>query len=242
MKVYKDKSGNEYSYLEDVDKDVMGNIVNKKIILDLCGGTGAWSKYYQQDPKYEVYVMTLPDIDVTDWRTIPSDIAYAIQKNNIYGILAAPPCTQFSIARNDKTAKKERDLADGMKVIKACLYIIELCQLKKYRRNEGLQFWALENPASGYLDRFLGKPAITFEPCDFGDPYTKKTALWGYFREPQKNPVKATRGTMVKYASQFDDLKPVNPEYQKKLGVDTRTIRRSITPDGFAKAFYEANK
>lgn len=214
----------------------------KKIILDLCGGTGAWSRPYKNDPKYKVYILTLPEHDITKPAYLPSEISYAIQENKVYGILAAPPCTAFSIARNDKTAKNPRDLKEGMKIVRSCLNIIEWCQYKKFRRGEGLQFWALENPASGYLNRFLGKPSFVFDPCDFGDPYTKKTALWGNFKEPKKNPIKATRGTMVKYASNFKDLKPVDSEYQKRLGVDTRTIRRSITPEGFAKAFYEANK
>lgn len=216
--------------------------MSKKIILDLCGGTGAWSKPYQNNPEYKVYVMTLPDIDVCDTRTFPSEIAYAIQEGKIYGILSAPPCTMFSIARNDTTAKEPRDLEKGMQTIQACLNIIWWSQYKKYRAGQGLKFWALENPASGYLKKFLGKPTFEFEPYEFGDPYSKKTALWGMFNEPKKKPVKATRGSMVKYASQFDDLKPVDPEYQKKLGIDTRTIRRSITPEGFAKAFFDANR
>lgn len=214
----------------------------KKIILDLCGGTGAWSKYYSQNPEYKVFNLTLPDYDIVRLAELPSEVAYALQEGKVYGILAAPPCTQFSIARNDKTAKQARDMEKGMEVVHACLKIIWWAQYKKFRKGEGLQFWCLENPASGYLQRFLGKPAMIFEPYEFGDPYSKKTALWGNFKEPKKNPVKATRGTMVKYASDFKDLKPVDPEYQEKLGVDTRTIRRSITPDGFAKAFYEANK
>lgn len=214
----------------------------KKIILDLCGGTGAWSKYYSQNPDYKVYNLTLPNHDITRLAELPSEVAYALQEGKVYGILAAPPCTQFSIARNDKTAKQARDMEKGMEVVHACLKIIWWAQYKKFRKGEGLQFWCLENPASGYLQRFLGKPAMIFEPYEYGDPYTKKTALWGNFKEPKKNPVKPTRGTMVKYASQFDDLKPVDPAYQEALGVDTRTIRRSITPDGFAKAFYQANK
>lgn len=106
-----------------------------------------------------------------------------------------------------------------------------------------LKFWALENPR-GYLRDFLGKPALEFDPNDFGDPYTKRTHLWGNFNEPKKNPVKAELGTMVKHAGNhyFTDLKPVDPEYQKKLGIDTRTIRRSITPPGFAQAFFKANQ
>lgn len=214
----------------------------KKIILDLCGGTGAWSKPYQNNPEYKVYVITLPDFNVHMPYCFPKEIRDAISQGKIYGILCAPPCTMFSIARNDKTAKEKRDLEKGMETIQACLNIIWWSQYKKYRSGQGLKFWALENPASGYLKKFLGKPALEFEPCDYGDPYTKKTALWGMFNEPKKKEVKATRGTMVKYASQFDDLKPVDPEYQKKLGIDTRTIRRSITPQGFAQAFYKANR
>lgn len=214
----------------------------KKIILDLCGGTGSWSKPYQENPAYKVYNLTLPDTDITQLARLPNEVSYALQEGKVYGILAAPPCTQFSIARNDKTAKQARDMEKGMQVVEACLKIIWWAQYKKFRKGEGLKFWCLENPASGYLKRFLGKPAMVFEPYDYGDPYTKKTALWGNFIEPIKNPVKPSRGTMVKYASQFDDLKPVDKEYQERLGVDSRTIRRSITPEGFAKAFFDSNK
>lgn len=38
-----------------------------KIILDLCGGTGSWSKPYK-DAGYTVKVCTLPHYDVTHWR------------------------------------------------------------------------------------------------------------------------------------------------------------------------------
>lgn len=37
------------------------------MILDLCGGTGMWSKPYKDDG-YDVRVLTLPDFDVTKWR------------------------------------------------------------------------------------------------------------------------------------------------------------------------------
>ena len=36
---------------------------SKKIILDLCGGTGSWSKPYK-DAGYDVRVITLPEHDV----------------------------------------------------------------------------------------------------------------------------------------------------------------------------------
>lgn len=34
-----------------------------RIILDLCGGTGSWSKPYQE-AGYDVRIITLPDYDV----------------------------------------------------------------------------------------------------------------------------------------------------------------------------------
>ena len=214
-----------------------------KIILDLCGGTGAWSKPYK-DNGYDVRLLTLPDNDISDWtKGDMPEIASLIQDNKIYGILAAPPCTEFSIARNDKTAKKPRDLREGMRIINACMYIIQECLYSPYRKSENrLKFWALENPYSGYLKRFIGEPPLVFDPCDYGDPYTKKTAIWGMFNTPKKNKVKADRGTMVKHASHFKDIKPVDEEYRKKLGIDSRTIRRSITPEGFANEFYKVNK
>lgn len=158
-----------------------------KIILDLCGGTGSWSKPYKE-AGYDVRVITLPDYNVTDvifndtymvFNTKSYDVQdITIRYSDVYGILAAPPCTMFSIARNDKTAKEPRNLKEGMEIVNACLKIIHHCLYDNFRINQGLKFWALENPASGYLKRFLGKPTMIFEPYEFGDAYSKKTALW----------------------------------------------------------------
>lgn len=212
------------------------------IVLDLCGGTGAWSKPYRE-AGYQVINVTLPEYDIERW-TDYNSIVDAIRSNTVVGVLAAPPCTMFSIARNDSTANDKRDLRAGMRTVNSCLEIIHEVLFEPFRKSENsLKFWALENPASGYLERFLGKPALVFEPFHYGDPYTKKTSLWGMFKAPKLSPVEATRGSMVSHAAQFKDLKYAEiPEgYRDKLGVDSRTIARSITPKGFAKAFFEAN-
>jgi len=158
-----------------------------RIILDLCGGTGSWSKPYK-DAGYTVIVLTLPDNDIMNLEKgdFP-EVARLINENKIYGILAAPPCTEFSIARNDKTAKKPRDLREGMKLVNQCLYIIQECLYQNYRvKDNRLKFWALENPQSGYLKRFLGKAPFVFDPSEYGNNHTKKTAVWGVFNEPKK--------------------------------------------------------
>jgi len=93
-----------------------------KIILDLCGGTGSWSKPYR-DNGYTVITMTLPDYDIEHWGKYRK-IVDLVDNNKIYGILAAPPCTMFSIARNDKTALKPRDLRGGMETVMSCYDLI----------------------------------------------------------------------------------------------------------------------
>jgi len=135
-----------------------------KIILDLCGGTGAWSDPYKK-AGYDVRVITLPDYNLHEYFEYKNEI------KNIYGILSAPTCTHFSLART--TAKTPRDFNMAMSLVKKCLDIVWDC-----RANGNLKFWALENPM-GYLRQFLGKPPLTFNPSDYGNGYTKKTDLWG---------------------------------------------------------------
>ena len=77
------------------------------IILDLCGGSGAWAKPYI-DAGYDVRTVTLPDNDVRDY--CPPD--------NVRGILAAPPCTEFSVVRRGTVEKNHgpRNLERGMEI------------------------------------------------------------------------------------------------------------------------------
>lgn len=221
-----------------------------KIILDLCAGTGSWSRPYK-DAGYDVRLITLPNYDVRTY--IPPD--------NVYGILAAPPCTMFSLARTK--AKKPRDLKEGMEIVRACLNIIWSCmeiqQETRYKKLP-LKFWALENP-NGMLKYFLGKPAFEFDPYDFGDQYQKHTHLWGWFNEPRKSPVELTKKQKELHKTNSQPLsvlkpyKSLNPKLQKKFdrlasreiapemfGKLTRQERRAITPQGFARAFFKANR
>lgn len=179
-----------------------------KIVIDLCGGTGSWSKPYG-DAGYDVRVITLPDYDVRTY----------IPPKNVYGILAAPPCTDLasSGARWWKD-KGHVALLNALSVADACMRIIVVSNPK---------FWALENPA-GRLRRYYGDPALIFDPCDYGDPYTKKTLLWGNFNKPERNWVAPTEGSKL---------------WKMYGGKSERTKRmRSITPPGFAQAFFKANQ
>lgn len=178
---------------------------NQKIILDLCGGTGAWSRPYLKEG-YDVRVITLPDYDVREYRP----------PENVYGILAAPPCTEFSLAKGSQP----RDFEAGMDIVKYCLIIIWECHPV---------FWCLENPR-GFLRQFLGKPPLTVRFWEFGDGKDKPTDLWGYYNFPQK-----------RYTEPPVLIQKITDTPGGKIDSPSR-IERAVTPSGFAQAFFEANK
>ncbi len=209
-----------------------------KIILDLCGGTGSWSKPYK-DAGYDVRVITLPEHDVRTY----------IAPDKVYGILAAPPCTEFSFAKSN--FKYPRNMRKGMGIVKACLAIIWEIQYNlptPLAKRTNLKFWALENPM-GLLKRYLGNPVFRFNPYDFGDAYKKDTGLWGYFNMPKKKPCKTYTKDYIhtispngKSLKKFDHLLNKEINYTKKTKHLSRTGKRAITPSGFANAFFMANK
>ena len=227
-----------------------------KIILDLCGGTGAWSNPYEY-AGYIVHNITLPSYDVMKYKVEGNNLIFigeeslfcpgtndlVIKIDSIAGVLAAPPCTMFSWARTN--AVKPRDLREGMKTVLACLNIIWECQYRLKRdvqKKPQLKFWAIENP-SAMLSWLLGRPTLIFNPYDFGDAWSKKTCLWGWFNEPQKKPVEYNGVKFDRLSmDQFTEMagKSVGDDIHKDR-LNRQTIR-AVTPPGFAKAFFEANR
>jgi hypothetical protein len=191
-----------------------------KIILDLCGGTGAWSRPYAE-AGYDVRLVTLPD-----------DVRLYVPPKNVHGILAAPPCTHFcsSGARWFKQ-KGDTALLDGLSVVDACLRIIWLSRPT---------FWALENPV-GRLMRFIGKPRMYFQPYEYGDPYTKKTCLWGDFNPPAPHPVECKPEHREYSPGHNSPIRRFPSKMHLLPPTKDRATLRSITPPGFARAFFESN-
>ena len=190
----------------------MKNQLNKdKIILDLCGGTGAWSKPYKK-AGYDVRVITLPRYDITNYLVQHDCICL-----NPYGILFATPCTVWANSGARWWQGREfKKIANDMLILSAGLYIIA---------KSNLEFFAIENPV-GKMRKILGDPQLSFNPCDYGDSYTKRTLLWGKFNIPEKDAVKPIQGSKMQLICPGKKRQEI----------------RSITPPGFAKAFYESNK
>ena len=134
-----------------------------KLILDLCGGSGAWSRPYA-DAGYRVVVVDLPN----DVRLLHHD-----RSLNPHGILCAPPCTVFSYARN-RYEPGDDELRAALSVVDACFRAVMLYRPK---------WWALENPRNK-LRRYLGPPTLTFKQWEYGDPAEKPTCIWGVFSAP----------------------------------------------------------
>jgi len=200
-----------------------------KTILQLCADTGSDTKPYR-DNGYNV-VLIGKDIGVENYHP-PQDV---------YGIIANPVCTEFSIATG---FHKQGDYEKGLFLVRECQRIIAECNPV---------FWVIENPASGRLKDFLGEPTMTYEPWHFGSPWTKKTALWGKFNKPDrvyqkwkdvpKNPALYVRPSRPKPSIAFlhKSAAKLIPEFAC-FTPDTDMEFRSLCSQKFAQAFYEANR
>ena len=204
----------------------------KKIILHLCADLGSDSRYYQLDDNYEV-IMVGEKIGVENYEP----------PENVHGIIANPVCTEFSNAKN---ADIPRDFEKGMFLVKHCQRIIEKANPK---------WWVMENPSTGALRKFIGKPKHTYQPWQYGSPWTKKTALWGKFNMPEtiykkwedvpKNENLYVRPSRPKPALAFLHKSAINfiPEFEfAKPFVKNDADFRSLCSQGFAEAFFLNNR
>lgn len=149
------------------------------------------------------------------------------------GILAAVPCDDFAVSGARWWPDKDADgrTYASMELVRQTLRIVNLCS--------PLRFWALENPVGRLNTLFpeLPKPWY-FDPYWFGDPYTKKTGIWGQFRAPVIRSSQVVRPIMY----ETSNGKRGSWMWAKLGGNSERTKElRSVTPAGFARAFFEAN-
>lgn len=174
-------------------------------ILSLCDYTGEWSRPYRE-AGYDVR-----QVDIKHGQDVR---LFEALSHPVRGVLAAPPCTHFAAsgARWWKD-KGEPAVLEGLSLIDACIRIVTI---------HNPLWWVLENPV-GRLNRWLGDPKMYFDPADYGDPYTKRTALWGQFKYPALRPVEAVEGSKIHRMS------------------SSWSAQRSVTPAGFSQVFFEAN-
>lgn len=207
-----------------------------KLILHGCADTGSDTWAYQQDPAYTV-----------------SKIGAGVGIENfsparpVHGAVMNPVCIEFSPVRRGKPGTNYPHVSDpeaGLFLVRECLRVIEEAQPK---------WWVIENPAMGSLRKFLGKPTFTYQPWQYGSPWTKLTALWGEFTPPEPTYkrwedvpkldlwARAGRKPSIVYLHksafhmipEFRDSGMPAPESDMEL--------RSLCSQGFARAFKEVN-
>lgn len=204
--------------------------MKEKLILQLCADTGSDTKSYR-DARYTV-ILVGKDVGVENYHP----------PKNVYGIIANPVCTEFSTARSSGRA---RNPEKGMELVRECQRIISECNPT---------FWVIENPATGRLKDFLGKPVMTYEPWHYGSPWTKKTALWGKFNVPPRlyykwedvpkieelyiRPKRSKPSLAFLHKSSYHLI----PEFWPLAFPQSDMEFRSLCSQKFAQAFYKANK
>jgi site-specific DNA-cytosine methylase len=194
-----------------------------KTILSLFDYSGRWSSPYKA-AGYDVYQVDIKlGLDVLSLE--PQDLPF----DTVYGLLAAPPCTDFagSGAQYWKVKVEDGRTAQSLMLIDKVLSLVQ---------HYNPHFWVIENPVGRLptLRPALGKPWY-FNPNEFAgwldndsECYTKRTGLWGNFNHPEKRalPVKAGCNPIMSLGGKSERTKEL----------------RSMTPLGFSKAFFEANK
>ncbi len=202
----------------------------EKTILSLFDRTGQWSKPWR-DAGYNVVQIDLADLEGFGWQMDIRDIdpqwlfdSGLLDGETVHGILAAPPCVDFAVSGARWFNEKDKDGRTEVSIdlVDQVHRIVDFVQP---------DWWVLENPV-GRLPRMVEgvpeKPQIYFQPWFYGDPYTKKTGLWGDFNwELPQAPVEPTEGSKI---------------YKLRGDVEEEKLARSITPEGFAYAFYMANR
>ena len=212
-----------------------------KILLSFFDYTGNWSKPFKNDSNWKVYTFDIKNgQDIMDFDSANFMSEYLKSENKYsmpeIGLLFAVPCTDYALSGAAWFSAKDADgrTEQSQKLVKKTKEIIDW-----FKKSGCLSFYAIENPMSRIhkLNPWMGSPKLKFNPCDFAgydefpekSRYNKKTWLWGEFNIPVK-----------KYIEPFQKE---FPGHLKLGGKSERTKElRSITPMGFANAFYEANK
>lgn len=217
------------------DNDEIRSANSKKIVLSLFDLTGKWSEPWEE-AGYQVYRFDIQteemnevngeEINVGDINNFSTeffnDLFGSFDGNDVYAILAATPCTDFAVSGARHFAAKD---ADGRTVASVKLVHMTLATIEYFKP----AVWGIENPV-GRIEKLGGLPPwrLSFDPNHLGDPYTKKTLLWGRFNADLPiAPVEPTEGS--KMWAQYGG---------KSLATKNA---RSATPEGFSYGFFMAN-
>lgn len=193
------------------------------IVIALYSHSGFSTLYWRLGGYQTINIDQRLGMDIFEWDY------KNIDRDRVIGIMAFPPCTHFSLSGAQYWEEKDEDgrTEEAVELVEKALEI---------KDHFDPNWWFFENPVGRINDLVpeLGDP-FYFHPYEYGDPWKKKTALFGKFKPPVKNPVEP-------YQMIDKNGKKYSVIHWKTGGTSDRTkLIRSLTPKGFAKAFYKAN-
>jgi len=146
--------------------------------------------------------------NLLDWLPPKGEIAFAA---------FFPPCTDVAVS--GARWFRDKGLGSLIRALELFKRSVDLAELLEAP-------YIIENPVST-VSKYWREPDYYFDPCDYGDPYTKKTCIWAGngFVMPPKSRVEPTEGSRIHLMAPSPD----------------RADRRSETPMGFSRAVFEAN-
>lgn len=147
-------------------------------------------------------------------------LSYKLPDAPIKFVAAFPPCTHMATSGARWFKDKGLDaLIESLILFNAA---IKLCEVSEAA-------YMIENPVST-ISTYYREPDHTFHPWQWGDLWRKKTCLWtgNGFVMPKPTYKREPEGV----TDMIHDMAP-SPD---------RGDLRAITPPGFARAVYEANK
>lgn len=236
-----------------------------KTLLSLFDYSGLWSQPFAeagwQVIQWDIKLSEFMDINLVDSAETALEMF-----EHVDGIIAAPPCTDFTVSGAQYWKAKDAN-GTTAKSLELVWQVMRLADLFKPTDDDydGTFFWGVENPV-GRMGKLagMGQP-FYFNPCDY--------AGWLNLSDSELerlNRIRVKNGKDVTWEEsdfvvrcnaytkktglwgEFNEpvKKPVEPvkcapqgSFTQRLGgkSDKTKELRSHTPIGFAKAFYEAN-
>lgn len=202
--------------------------MQENLLISLYDLTGNASRPYKEAGWQVEQIDIKNGIDILTWdykSLIYGDV-------NKIGIIIMQPCTCYALCgnRHKENRLNNGDFQQSQRLVSKSKEIID---------HFNPFFWQFENPKTDIhkKNEWIGqRPKYIFNPCDFAgyDPkpdksrYNKETWLFGKFNDPVKK--------------RIEPFTKENPGWRDLGGKSEKTKElRSITPLGFAYAFYEAN-
>jgi hypothetical protein len=243
-----------------------------KRLLSLFDYTGQWAAPFYEGGGWDVIPWDIKTEEFMDINLFDSAETVLDMFEYVDALLIAQPCTDFAVSGARWWSNKDADgrTEKSLELVNQSLRLVDLFTPTD-PDYDGTWFWALENPVGRLgkitpIEEMYGKPYY-FNPFEFAghiphtaddlafleyirakngvnvttteaehiiymNAYTKKTGLWGCFnRNLVKKPI-----APVQACPQGSPLQRLGGKSEKTKEV------RSNTPEGFALAFYEANK